>query len=178
MSGANTAEQAITPDLVAEHGLSPEEYARICEIMEREPNITELGIFSVMWSEHCSYKSSRVWLKKLPTEGPQVICGTRRERRYRRHRRWAGRGVQDGKPQPSLVHRALSGRGNRRRRHHARCVHHGCSAGRKYECLEIRLSRTRENPPSGLRRGRRHRRLRQLHRRSDRRWRGQLRRQL
>ena len=75
MSGANTAEQAITPDLVAEHGLSQDEYTRICEIMEREPNITELGIFSVMWSEHCSYKSSRVWLKKLPTEGPQVICG-------------------------------------------------------------------------------------------------------
>lgn len=75
MSVANTAEQAITPDLVAEHGLSQEEYARICEIMEREPNITELGIFSVMWSEHCSYKSSRVWLKKFPTEGPQVICG-------------------------------------------------------------------------------------------------------
>ncbi len=65
----------ITPDVVAEHGLSPEEYDRICAILDRQPNITELGVFSVMWSEHCSYKSSRVWLKEFPTEGPQVICG-------------------------------------------------------------------------------------------------------
>jgi phosphoribosylformylglycinamidine synthase II len=66
---------AITPQIVAEHGLSPEEYDRVLAAMGREPNITELGIFSVMWSEHCSYKSSRIHLKKLPTEGPQVICG-------------------------------------------------------------------------------------------------------
>jgi phosphoribosylformylglycinamidine synthase len=60
---------------VAEHGLTAEEYERVLEIMGREPSITELGIFSVMWSEHCSYKSSRRWLKKLPTTGPQVIQG-------------------------------------------------------------------------------------------------------
>jgi phosphoribosylformylglycinamidine synthase subunit PurL len=66
---------AITPEIVAEHGLSPEEYERVLHAMGREPNITELGIFSVMWSEHCSYKSSRLHLKKLPTTGPQVICG-------------------------------------------------------------------------------------------------------
>ncbi|CAA9543043.1 MAG: Phosphoribosylformylglycinamidine synthase, synthetase subunit [uncultured Sphingosinicella sp.] len=65
----------ITPDVVAEHGLSPEEYERVLHAMGREPNLTELGIFSVMWSEHCSYKSSRIHLKKLPTTGPQVICG-------------------------------------------------------------------------------------------------------
>ncbi|RYE03905.1 MAG: phosphoribosylformylglycinamidine synthase subunit PurL [Sphingomonadales bacterium] len=65
----------ITPEIVAEHGLSPEEYERVLHAMGREPNLTELGIFSVMWSEHCSYKSSRLHLKKLPTEGPQVICG-------------------------------------------------------------------------------------------------------
>ncbi|WP_448661749.1 phosphoribosylformylglycinamidine synthase subunit PurL [Sphingomonas sp. CJ20] len=65
----------ITPETVAAHGLSPEEYARVLSAMGREPNLTELGIFSVMWSEHCSYKSSRIHLKKLPTEGPQVICG-------------------------------------------------------------------------------------------------------
>ena len=65
----------ITPEIVAEHGLSPEEYARVLAAMGREPNMTELGIFSVMWSEHCSYKSSRIHLKKLPTTGPQVICG-------------------------------------------------------------------------------------------------------
>jgi len=65
----------ITPAIVAEHGLSPEEYERILHAMGRTPNLTELGIFSVMWSEHCSYKSSRIHLKKLPTTGPQVICG-------------------------------------------------------------------------------------------------------
>jgi phosphoribosylformylglycinamidine synthase subunit PurL len=65
----------ITPQIVADHGLSPEEYERVLHAMGREPNITELGIFSVMWSEHCSYKSSRIHLKKLPTTGPQVICG-------------------------------------------------------------------------------------------------------
>ncbi len=65
----------ITPQIVAEHGFSDEEYARVLHAMGRTPNITELGIFSVMWSEHCSYKSSRIHLKKLPTTGPQVICG-------------------------------------------------------------------------------------------------------
>lgn len=65
----------ITPEIVAEHGFTPEEYERVLKAMGREPNITELGIFSVMWSEHCSYKSSRIHLKKLPTTGPQVICG-------------------------------------------------------------------------------------------------------
>ncbi len=66
---------AITPDLVAEHNLSPEEYERILEILAREPNLVELGIFSAMWSEHCSYKSSRIHLKNLPTTGPAVIQG-------------------------------------------------------------------------------------------------------
>lgn len=66
---------AITPQIVADHGLSPEEYDRVLHALGREPNLVELGIFSVMWSEHCSYKSSRVHLKKLPTEAPWVICG-------------------------------------------------------------------------------------------------------
>src|SRR5574338_493747 len=65
----------ITPEMVAEHGLSDDEYARILKSLGREPNLVELGIFSVMWSEHCSYKSSRVHLKKLPTEAPWVIQG-------------------------------------------------------------------------------------------------------
>ena len=65
----------ITHQIVADHGLSPEEYERVLTALGREPNLVELGIFSVMWSEHCSYKSSRIHLKKLPTEGPQVICG-------------------------------------------------------------------------------------------------------
>jgi phosphoribosylformylglycinamidine synthase len=74
-ASATTAEIDITPELVAEHGLSADEYKLILEIMGRAPNITELGVFSAMWSEHCSYKSSKVWLKTLPTEGQQVICG-------------------------------------------------------------------------------------------------------
>ena len=65
----------ITPQIVADHGLNEEEYARILHAMGREPNLVELGIFSVMWSEHCSYKSSRIHLKKLPTSAPWVICG-------------------------------------------------------------------------------------------------------
>jgi phosphoribosylformylglycinamidine synthase len=65
----------VTPELAAEHGLSVEEYARIQEILGRVPNFTELGIFSVMWSEHCSYKSSKVHLRRLPTRGPQVLQG-------------------------------------------------------------------------------------------------------
>ena len=66
---------AITPAIVAEHGLSPEEYDRVLHALGREPNLVELGIFSVMWSEHCSYKSSRIHLGKLPTKAPWVICG-------------------------------------------------------------------------------------------------------
>lgn len=68
-------EPAITPDLIAAHGLKPDEYDMILEIIGREPSFTELGIFSAMWNEHCSYKSSKKWLRTLPTSGPQVICG-------------------------------------------------------------------------------------------------------
>ena len=66
---------AITEELVREHNLSDDEYKRILDILGREPNLVELGIFSAMWSEHCSYKSSKVWLKKLPTKAPWVIQG-------------------------------------------------------------------------------------------------------
>ncbi|MDM7459663.1 MAG: phosphoribosylformylglycinamidine synthase subunit PurL [Paracoccus sp. (in: a-proteobacteria)] len=68
-------EPQITPELIAAHGLKPEEYDRILQIIGREPSFTELGIFSAMWNEHCSYKSSKKWLRTLPTKGPQVICG-------------------------------------------------------------------------------------------------------
>ncbi len=66
---------AITPEVIAAHGFKGDEYQRLLDILGREPSMTELGIFSVMWSEHCSYKSSRFWLKTLPTTGPQVIQG-------------------------------------------------------------------------------------------------------
>ncbi|MEO8034802.1 MAG: phosphoribosylformylglycinamidine synthase subunit PurL, partial [Acidobacteriota bacterium] len=68
-------EPEITPALVASHGLTPDEYANVLQILGRAPNYTELGIFSVMWSEHCSYKSSRVHLRKFPTTGERVIEG-------------------------------------------------------------------------------------------------------
>ncbi|MES2548875.1 MAG: AIR synthase related protein, partial [Pseudomonadota bacterium] len=68
-------EPAITPELVASHGIKPDEWERLLGILGREPTFTELGVFSAMWNEHCSYKSSKIHLKKLPTTGPQVICG-------------------------------------------------------------------------------------------------------
>jgi phosphoribosylformylglycinamidine synthase subunit PurL len=74
MATAQT-EIKVTPAIAAEHGVTGEEYARIQQILRRDPNITELGIFSVMWSEHCSYKSSKVHLKRLPTRGKLVVQG-------------------------------------------------------------------------------------------------------
>ena len=68
-----TAEPQVTPEVVSKHGLTPEEYERIVKILGRAPNFTELGIFSVMWSEHCSYKNSRRELKKFPTTGPNIL---------------------------------------------------------------------------------------------------------
>ncbi|MDE1173493.1 MAG: phosphoribosylformylglycinamidine synthase subunit PurL [Parvibaculaceae bacterium] len=71
----STSNLAITPALVAEHGLKPDEYQRILDLIGREPSLTELGIFSAMWNEHCSYKSSKKWLRTLPTTGPRVVVG-------------------------------------------------------------------------------------------------------
>lgn len=73
MTVSNTA--PITEELIASHGLKPDEYEKILELIGREPSFTELGIFSAMWNEHCSYKSSKKWLRTLPTTGPQVIHG-------------------------------------------------------------------------------------------------------
>ncbi len=69
------SEPEISQTLIEAHGLKPEEYQKILEIIGRTPSFTELGIFSAMWNEHCSYKSSKKWLRTLPTTGPQVICG-------------------------------------------------------------------------------------------------------
>ncbi|HEV2898758.1 MAG TPA: phosphoribosylformylglycinamidine synthase subunit PurL [Pseudaminobacter sp.] len=73
MTISNTVK--ITGELIAAHGLKPDEYQRILDLVGREPTFTELGIFSAMWNEHCSYKSSKKWLRTLPTTGPQVIQG-------------------------------------------------------------------------------------------------------
>ena len=75
MLGVIRNEPKITPELVAEHGLKPDEYQRILDLIGREPSLTELGIFSAMWNEHCSYKSSKVHLRGLPTSGACVIQG-------------------------------------------------------------------------------------------------------
>src|SRR5271169_6628251 len=74
MASAQT-EVKVTPEIAAEHGVTREEYARIQKILGRETNITELGILSVMWSEHCSYKSSKLHLRRLPTKGKLVVEG-------------------------------------------------------------------------------------------------------
>src|SRR6201995_927263 len=73
MSHPPVADPPVTPELVAKHGLTPDEFDRVKQILGRDPNFTELGIFSVMWSEHCSYKNSRKELKKLPTSGPNIL---------------------------------------------------------------------------------------------------------
>src|SRR5437879_7321507 len=73
------SDPAITPELVKEYGLTPEEFARIREILGREPNYTELGIFSVMWSEHCSYKNTRPLLRTFPTQSKRILVGAGEE---------------------------------------------------------------------------------------------------
>src|SRR5689334_3023923 len=73
------ADPAITPELVQKHNLTPEEYGRVKHILARDPNYTELGIFSVMWSEHCSYKNSRPVLKTFPTEAARILVGAGEE---------------------------------------------------------------------------------------------------
>ncbi len=75
LSTTEIPQPAITPDVVASHGLTEEEYRKVLAILGREPTFTELGVFSVMWSEHCSYKSSKVYLKQLPTQGSAVLQG-------------------------------------------------------------------------------------------------------
>ena len=125
-----TTDVLATPEMALDHGLSSAEWEKITETLGRKPNVTELGVFSAMWNEHCSYKSSRIHLKKFPTQGPHVLQGTWRKRRRRRLGPRHGRGVQDGKPQSSLLHRTLPGRGYRRRRHFARHFYDGRAAHR------------------------------------------------
>ena len=85
---------AITPDLVNKHNLTPEEFEKIKGILGREPSYTELGVFSVMWSEHCSYKNTRPLLKTFPTKSPRILVGAGEENAgHHRHRRRAGHRV-------------------------------------------------------------------------------------
>ena len=164
---------AITPDVIAPHQLTPDEYDKIVSILGREPTYTELGIFSVMWSEHCSYKSSRLHLKKLPTRGKLVAAGPGRERRHHRYRRRLRHRLQDRIAQPPELHRAVPGRGDRRRRNPARHLHHGRAARSRCwtRCASAarRSRHRRAQRAHPRRRGLRHRALRQLLRRPDRR---------
>ena len=68
-------EPLLSDELISKHGLKQDEYSKILKILNREPTFTELGIFSAMWNEHCSYKSSKKWLRDLPSTGKQVVCG-------------------------------------------------------------------------------------------------------
>jgi phosphoribosylformylglycinamidine synthase len=104
----------VTLDLAQSHGLTAEEYDRIIRRLGREPTFTELGLFSALWSEHCAYKHSRVFLRGLPTTGPAVLQG--RERGHRGPA--ATRATFKIEPQPPVVHRALQG-GDRGGRHPA-----------------------------------------------------------
>jgi phosphoribosylformylglycinamidine (FGAM) synthase-like enzyme len=85
----------ITPEILPQHGITPDEYRRIGDALGRTPSLTELGIYSVMWSEHCSYKSSKVHLRRLPTKQRARGAGAGRERRHHRRGRWLGLRVQD-----------------------------------------------------------------------------------
>jgi hypothetical protein len=110
---------AFSPETIRQHGLTPDEYEKIRQLLGgREPTITELGIFSVMWSEHCSYKSSRVHLKRLPTRSKRVLQGPGEN---------AGI-IQDRIAQSSVVYRALSGGDHRSGRDFAGHFHHGSAA--------------------------------------------------
>ena len=160
-------EPKITPELVAEHGLKPDEYQRVLDLIGREPSLTELGIFSAMWNEHCSYKSSKVHLRTLPTKGPRVIQGP-----------GENAGVIDIGDGLACVFKMES-------HNHPSYIepYQGAATGvggilrdvftmgaRPIACLNalsLRRSQASEDAASGVRRGRRHRRLRQFVRRAD-----------
>ena len=161
---------AITPDLVAAHQLTDAEYEKIVSLLGREPTYTELGIFSVMWSEHCSYKSSRVHLKKLPTESQLVLQGPGENAGIIDIGDGCGDRVQDRIAQPPQLHRAVPGRGDRRRRHPARHLHDGRAADRGDGLAALRPARRSARNRNASSKGvvARHRALRQLLRRADR----------
>ena len=173
--GRDDLDRPVTEELVREHNLSDEEYERILEILGREPNLVELGIFSAMWSEHCSYKSSRVHLQKFPTKGPRVIQGPGENAgvvdigdglavassRWSRTTTRRSSSRTRARPPASAASCATSSRWAR-----------GPSPG-STRCASARLDAS-AHAASRRRRRRRHRRLRQLHRRPDRRRRDQF----
>ena len=123
------------------HGLSPRNTSASSRSSAASRTCTELGIFSVMWSEHCSYKSSRVHLKTLPTDGPRVLQGPGENAGAVDIGDGLARRLQDRIAQPPVVHRAVPGRGHRRRRHHPRHLHDGRAADRAAELAALRAAR-------------------------------------
>ena len=159
-------------------GLTDDELAAIVELLGREPTELELAMYAVMWSEHCSYKSSKRHLGRFPTEAPWVLVGPGRGRRRHRRRRRPRGGDPHREPQPPVGGRALPGRGHRRRRHHPRHLLHGRAPDRAHGPAALRPARRRPHALPRRRRRRRHQRLRQRGRRAHRRRRGRVRRLL
>ena len=147
-------------------GLDDVELDAIREKLGRDPNDLELAMFSVMWSEHCSYKRAGPLLRTLPTKGEDVVAGHRRAGRRHRDRRRARGGVQDREPQPPVRGRAVPGRGDRRRRHPARRLRDGRPPDRGPRRAPLRRPVRRPDAPPRRRRRARRRRLRQLRRRA------------
>ena len=161
-----------------ELGLTDDEYQKIRDILGRRPTAAELALYSVMWSEHCSYKSSKVHLRNLaptPTQSAAPARGHRRERRRGGHRAGLRGHLQDREPQPPVVRRAPPGRGDRHRRHRARHPGDGRPAGRGDGRAAVRPGRRARHRPGAARRRVRHLVLRQLPRPAEHRRRARLR---
>ena len=139
----------ITEDLIAAHGLAPDEYQRILDLIGREPSFTELGIFSAMWNEHCSYKSSKKWLRTLPTEGPRVIHGPGKMPALWilvMAIVWSLKWKATTTPLISSPIRVQP----RRWWHFAGRLYHGCTAHCSDECATLWCARPSENAPCRL----------------------------
>ena len=169
------SEPKVTPDLAVSHGLTREEYDRVVRLIGRDPTYSELGLFSALWSEHCSYKSSRVHLRRLPTKGPHVLQGPGENAGIVDVGGGLGPRLQDREPQPPVVHRAVPGRGDRGRRHPPRHLHDGRPAHRAPRLAPLRTGRRAGHAVPPRRGRRRDLPLRQLLRVPDGRGRGGLR---
>ena len=157
-------------------GMTDDELDAVIGELGREPTHLELAMYSVMWSEHCSYKSSRPHLGRFPTDRAMGARRARRGRRCHRHRRRSRRCGAHREPQPPLRCRAIRRRRDRGRRHHSRHLLDGRAADRAHGLVAVRHARRRAHALP-LRRGRvGHQRLRELGRRSDGRRRSRVRR--
>ena len=169
------SEPKVTPDLAASHGLTREEYDRVVRLIGRDPTYSELGLFSALWSEHCSYKSSRLHLRRLPTKGPHVLQGPGENAGIVDVGGGFGPRLQDREPQPPVVHRAVPGRGDGGGRHPPRHLHDGRPPHRAPRLAPLRTGRRAGHAVPSRRGRRRDLPLRQLLRVPDRRGRGGLR---